>query len=157
MNPADLEDLQRAATLQDVAGLVPGENDWLAGRRTVLSDRVLGASPALAGVAAIVRATPERWDGKGPEGMAGPGIPLAARVISACGVFDAMTADGQTRPSAACAQMRVDSGTRFDPTVIKALTDVVAGRPDAKGDSLTQMARDVASRLGQPIGGVGRR
>ncbi len=42
----------------------------------------------------IVRASHERWDGEGyPDGLAGEAIPLAARIVSACDAFNAMTTD----------------------------------------------------------------
>jgi HD-GYP domain-containing protein (c-di-GMP phosphodiesterase class II) len=39
-------------------------------------------------VGAIVRATHERWDDGGyTDGLAGPEIPLAARIIAVCDAF----------------------------------------------------------------------
>jgi len=36
-------------------------------------------------VGEVVRSCHERWDGKGyPDGLAGEGIPLAARIVFAC-------------------------------------------------------------------------
>ncbi len=41
-------------------------------QHTVLGERILSAAPALRPVAAIVRASHERWDGRGyPDGLRG--------------------------------------------------------------------------------------
>jgi len=45
-------------------------------------------------VGQIVRAAHERWDGLGyPDGLSGPSIPLAARIVSCCDALSAMTAE----------------------------------------------------------------
>ena len=52
----------------------------------------------LADVGVVVRASHERWDGGGyPDGLAGEAIPLAARIVSACDAFNAMTTDRSYR------------------------------------------------------------
>ena len=46
-----------------------------------------------------MRASHERWDGLGyPDGLSGPSIPLAARIIACCDAFCAMTAERPYRP-----------------------------------------------------------
>ncbi len=72
----------------------------------------------------------ETWDGKGyPDGLAGEGIPLVARIIGAADTFDAMTT---TRPyqnamslDYVLRQMHGMSQTRFAPEVIDALVAAV--------------------------------
>jgi HD-GYP domain-containing protein (c-di-GMP phosphodiesterase class II) len=81
-------------------------------------------------VGAIVRATHERWDGGGyTDGLAGPEIPLAARIIAVCDAFSAMTS---VRPyrlpvgrERALAEFRSGSGTQFDPDVVDAFWTAV--------------------------------
>ena len=47
-------------------------------------------------VGEIVRASHERWDGRGyPDGLRGEAIPLEARIVLCCDAFNAMTT---TRP-----------------------------------------------------------
>ena len=91
-------------------------------------DRVGGL---LAHVGVVVRASHERFDGGGyPDGLAGEEIPLAARIVSACDSFNAMTTDRPYR-KAMPLDGRVDRvaraarGTQFDPTVVSALVAVV--------------------------------
>jgi HD-GYP domain-containing protein (c-di-GMP phosphodiesterase class II) len=104
---------------------------------TVEGERMLvGVGGLLGQVGRLVRSCHERWDGGGyPDGLAGDGIPLVARIVCACDAFSAMTT---TRPyrdaladEQAIAELGRCSGTHFDPRVVAALTDVVSrsGRP----------------------------
>jgi putative nucleotidyltransferase with HDIG domain len=84
---------------------------------------------ALARVGGVVRASHERWDGGGyPDGLAGEAIPLAARIVSACDAYNAMTTDRSYRralPAAdAIAELERCAGTQFDPAVVAALVAV---------------------------------
>jgi putative nucleotidyltransferase with HDIG domain len=86
---------------------------------------------ALARVGVVVRASHERWDGGGyPDGLSGEAIPLAARIVSACDAYNAMTTDRSYRralPAAdAIAELERCAGTQFDPAVVEALVAVEA-------------------------------
>ena len=101
-------------------------------RHTVHGERMLLRDPELAGIAAVVRASHERWDGLGyPDGLAGEAIPLASRIISACDAFDAMTTNRPYRRARtledARAEMIACAGTQFDSNVVAALLAVVDG------------------------------
>ena len=83
----------------------------------------------LARVGVVVRASHERYDGGGyPDGLAGEQIPLAARIVSACDAFNAMTTDRSYRKAlsleVAVAELRNNAGTQFDPDVVDALVTV---------------------------------
>jgi putative nucleotidyltransferase with HDIG domain len=83
----------------------------------------------LAKVGVVVRASHERYDGGGyPDGLAGEQIPLAARIVSACDAFNAMTTDRSYRKAmsheVAVAELRNNAGTQFDPEVVEALVAV---------------------------------
>jgi len=85
----------------------------------------------LARVGVVVRASHERFDGGGyPDGLAGEEIPLAARIVSACDAYNAMTTDRSYRKAltvgVAVAELRTNAGTQFDPRVVDALVDVVS-------------------------------
>jgi putative nucleotidyltransferase with HDIG domain len=109
----------------------------------------------LARIGVVVRASHERWDGGGyPDGLAGEEIPLAARIVSACDAYDAMTTDRSYRralPVAdAIAELERCSGSQFDPAVVAALVAVtVAPRAPANGGHLgsgsDRMAGSVAT------------
>jgi len=67
----------------------------------------------------------ERIDGKGyPEGLAGPQIPLEARILAVVDSFDAMTSARPYRPplslEEATVELRRCAGTQFDPTIVDA-------------------------------------
>jgi diguanylate cyclase (GGDEF)-like protein len=134
-----IDDMVLAADLHDVGKSVipssildkPGPLDaaeWEVMRRhTIVGE----ASPALAGVAAIVRSTHERFDGGGyPDGLRGDQIPLAARIIAVCDAFDAMTSDRAYRDAVpreqALAELDASSGTQFDPVIVDAARIVLA-------------------------------
>jgi putative nucleotidyltransferase with HDIG domain len=88
----------------------------------------------LAEVGVIVRHHHERWDGGGyPDGIAGHAIPLAARIISTCDAYSAMTTNRPYRPAMpvadAIAELQRCSGAQFDPAVVAAMARIVARRP----------------------------
>jgi diguanylate cyclase (GGDEF)-like protein/putative nucleotidyltransferase with HDIG domain len=77
-------------------------------------------------VAPIVRAHHERWDGTGyPEGLAGEGIPIGARILAAVDCLDALASHRQYRPALplaeAMAKVKEKSGTWFDPKIVAIL------------------------------------
>jgi HD-GYP domain-containing protein (c-di-GMP phosphodiesterase class II) len=79
-----------------------------------------------------VRASHERWDGGGyPDGLVGEQIPVAARIISACDAFNAMTTDRSYRKAlpleVAIGELRKNAGTQFAPDVVDALIAVATG------------------------------
>ena len=81
-------------------------------------------------VGAIVRASHERWDGLGyPDGVSGPSIPLAARIVSCCVALLAMTAERSYRmpmsQGAALRELVDKAGTQFDPHVVRTLMSVI--------------------------------
>src|SRR5581483_7071507 len=61
-------------------------------QHTVIGDRLLEPLDLLAGARPIVRHHHERWDGGGyPDGLAGEGIPLSARIVAVADSVEAMT------------------------------------------------------------------
>jgi HD-GYP domain-containing protein (c-di-GMP phosphodiesterase class II) len=97
---------------------------------TVEGQRMLErAGGLLARVGVVVRASHERYDGGGyPDGLAGEAIPLAARIVSACDAFNAMTTDRSYREAlsleVAIGELRKNAGTQFDPDVVDALVAI---------------------------------
>jgi len=74
----------------------------------------------------------ERFDGSGyPKGIAGEEISLQARIIAVADAYDAMTSDRTYRkalsPAKAIEQLKVCSGTQFDPVVVNAFTALLEG------------------------------
>ncbi|MBI2874057.1 MAG: HD domain-containing protein [Firmicutes bacterium] len=84
----------------------------------------------LRAVAVMVRHHHERWQGDGyPDQLAGPEIPLGARVLALADAYDAMTSDRSYRkalsPSEAAEMIRRNLGTQFDPSLGRNFVDVV--------------------------------
>jgi putative nucleotidyltransferase with HDIG domain len=98
---------------------------------TVEGERMLQqVGGLLSSVGVVVRASHERWDGGGyPDGLVGEQIPLAARIVSACDAFNAMTTDRSYRKAlpleVAIAELEKNAGTQFAPDVVVALVAVV--------------------------------
>ncbi|MFO7784307.1 MAG: HD domain-containing phosphohydrolase [Thermodesulfobacteriota bacterium] len=79
----------------------------------------------------IIRNHHERWDGRGyPDGLKQEEIPPMARILAVADAFDAMSSDRAYRsamPLDACLnELRVNSGTQFDPTVVEAALTVLS-------------------------------
>jgi diguanylate cyclase (GGDEF)-like protein len=140
MTVEELDELARAAELHDVGKVgVPdailekptalNRAEWgFMHQHTVLGERILSAAPALRPVAVIVRATHERWDGRGyPDGLAGEEIPLGARIIAACDAYEAMTTDrcyrARMSDADACQELRREAGHQFDRHIVEMLLD----------------------------------
>jgi putative nucleotidyltransferase with HDIG domain len=110
------------------------DDEWVVMKtHTVEGQRMLErVGGLLARVGVVVRASHERYDGGGyPDGLAGEAIPLAARIVSACDAFNAMTTDRSYRKAlsleVAVAELRDNAGTQFDPDVVEALVKVAGG------------------------------
>ncbi|HEY0873369.1 MAG TPA: HD domain-containing phosphohydrolase [Vicinamibacterales bacterium] len=74
-------------------------------------------------VVPIVRHHHENWNGTGyPDGIAGPAIPIGARILSVVDCFDALTSDRPYRPRLADREaIRIlleRRGTMYDPLVV---------------------------------------
>lgn len=86
-----------------------------------LGERIL-APAQLDAILPAVRHHHERWDGTGyPDGLRGPQIPVGARILAVCDVFDAMTSARPFRQPIPLAQALREvenaAGTQFDPEV----------------------------------------
>jgi HD domain len=148
-----LVELEFAARLHDLGKLgVPEEilakpgalsdAEWaIVEHHPVWAAEMLLAIPGLEAVAAIVEAVHERWDGLGyPQGLASHEIPLASRVIFVCDAYRAMVSERPYRqaidPSAAVAELQTCAGSQFDPDVVRALAELLAGQGIAVTDQL---------------------
>jgi putative nucleotidyltransferase with HDIG domain len=107
------------------------DDEWVVMKtHTIEGQRMLErVGGALARVGEVVRASHERWDGAGyPDGLSGESIPLAARIVSACDAYNAMTTDRSYRralPVAdAVAELERCAGSQFDPAVVAALVAI---------------------------------
>ncbi len=133
-----IDDIFLAAELQDVGllavpesileketPLTAGEADQIR-KHPEAGERIIASAPGLASVATLVRATSERYDGRGyPDGLVGEDIPLGARIIAVCVAFAAMTSHRPYQPARneaeVVAELEQCAGTQFDPVVVAAL------------------------------------
>ncbi len=110
--------------LQKPKPLSPAE-ERLMRTHTVLGEQVLTGVAFLHGEGLrVVRSHHERWDGSGyPDGLAGPDIPLAARVFAVADTLDAMTSDRPYRRARrwvdAGRELVQQSGKQFDPDIVR--------------------------------------
>ena len=173
--PEQVDEVTRAAELHDVGKMaIPeailhkprplDEVEWHYIRQhTVIGERILSAAPAMIPVARLVRASHERWDGKGyPDGLAGDEIPVGARIIAVCDAYDAMTSQRAYRSPvsdvAAVAELRRAAGTQFDPEVVQACaTELGFGRRDAADDGAAPTGRGSGHGAGRRLRSTLRR
>jgi len=95
----------------------------------LLSVRIMESMEFLEQEIPTVRYHHERFDGKGyPEGIAGPAIPLTARILSVADAFDAMTSPRAFRDAKTVeetlAELRKQTASQFDPAVVDAMMAV---------------------------------
>lgn len=151
LDQSTLRDLEFGALLHDIGKLhVPNEilnkpgslsaEEWvIVKRHPELGQQMLDRVGGVLGEAGrIVRAHHERFDGSGyPDGLVGQEIPLAARIITACDAYNAMTTDRAYRQALpaeeAVAELERCSGLQFDPSVITALVWVLNERAVESG------------------------
>jgi len=148
-NPAFVELLVRAAPLHDCgmlllpnsvlqkpAALEP-EELAVVQQHTVLGAQVIAdtanrwpvALPELGLAGEVVRAHHEKWDGSGyPDGLAGDAIPLAARAVALCSVYETLRTRRPHRPALTHNQvvrlLTTDAPGEFDPTLVTAFISV---------------------------------
>jgi diguanylate cyclase (GGDEF)-like protein len=175
MNAEQLDELARAAELHDIGKVgipdaildKPGELDeheWdFIRQHTILGERILSAASALRPVATIVRASHERWDGRGyPDRLRGEEIPLGARIVAVCDAYEAITDDRCYRPARtpefAREELLREAGHQFDPVVVEAFLHELEhpeletdSGPRADEDAAWHLAEEVAERFGQML------
>ena len=111
------------------------ESEWtFMKQHTVMGEQIIAAAgPSLARIGPLVRASHERWDGKGyPDGLTGEEIPLGARIITICDSFRAMLDERSYKDAMsvedALAELRRCAGTQFDPHLVEVFCRLVGER-----------------------------
>lgn len=184
-SPEKAATIELAARLHDIGKV--GIPDTLMQKPTLLSDgerqilethaktgaELLSRTKVAYGELAedIARHHHERWDGHGyPDGISGSAIPLAARIVAICDVFDAMTHDKAYRRALssheAVAEISRGRGLQFDPVLIDAFGPLInrlrAEHTDldaflgqaARQTALTVARQKIAESLARPIEAV---
>ena len=138
-----LDDLHRGGLLHDIgkigippeildkAGKLTDEEYQLMREHVRIGARILEPIEAYAAVIPVVLHHHEYYDGSGyPDGLKGEAIDLGARIFTVADHYDALISDRPYR--AGLPRERVigfikeDSGTKFDPNVVKAFLEVMA-------------------------------
>jgi putative nucleotidyltransferase with HDIG domain len=143
LQPEKIEELQHGAYLHDIGKLTipdavltkPGSLDaeeWrLMKTHATAGYEIASQMPTLARSALLViRHHHERWDGSGyPDGLAGEGIPLLARIFAVCDVYDALTNKRPYKPAwtheQAVAELVTQAGHQFDPRLVATFVNLV--------------------------------
>ncbi len=131
LDGGELVDLAAAVELADLAGLVTPPGATAIRGTTAVAGRVVAAAPALAGAGAILHALEERFDGSGqPDGLAGPRIPLGARIVTVCLAYERLARGRAVVPGAppdpaALRALAAAAVTRLDPVVVAVFHDVL--------------------------------
>lgn len=100
----------------------------------VLGEQALLASDDMQGVALLIRAHHERWDGLGfPDGLRSAAIPLGARILAVADAFEDLRSgriDGHAVSLAdAHRAVLAGRGSQFDPTVVDAFASLFSAAP----------------------------
>ncbi len=139
----------------------PTDEEWEIIRRhpAAATPRLQALTPWLGEWAGAATDHHERYDGKGyPRGLAGQQISRAGRIVAVADAYDVMTAPRSYKPSLPAEQARVEratnSGTQFDPDVVRAFLAVSLGRrkPLAGATNVGGMLDDVPSLVPGPFG-----
>ena len=121
----------------------------------VLGEQALLASDDMQGVAPLIRAHHERWDGQGfPDGLRGKAIPLGARILAVADAFEDLRCgriDGQAlSPLDARRTVLAGRSSQFDPTVVDAFASLFSSTPP-KPAAQTLRLRTADLRAGQML------
>ena len=138
----DVNRVRQAAILHDVGKIGIAESvlskpdslddrEWRAMmRHPEVGREILSQVSSLAGVAEVIHAHHERFDGQGyPRGLKGDDIPIGARIYAVVDSYAAMTSDRPYRKKRdhdiAVREVVRNSLTQFDPGVVEAFLEVV--------------------------------
>jgi len=121
----------------------------------VLGEQALLASDDMQGVAPLIRAHHERWDGLGfPDGLRGAAIPLGARILAVADTFEDLRSgriDGHAlSPLDARRTVLAARGSQFDPTVVDAFASLFSAAPSKPAVSTLRL-RTADLRAGQTL------
>ncbi|MEX2143457.1 MAG: GAF domain-containing protein [Anaerolineales bacterium] len=107
-------------------GSLEAHEEEIMRRHPEIGEHIVERVKYLSGVAPIIRAHQERFDGMGyPDGLREHAIPKVARIISVADAYVAMTDERVYRKARshedAIKELKRCSGTQFDPAAVKAL------------------------------------
>jgi HAMP domain-containing protein len=142
LEQSKLDDLHRGGLLHDLgkigippeildkAGKLTDEEYQLMREHVRIGARILEPIEAYAGIVPVVLHHHEYYDGSGyPDGLKGESIDLGARIFTVADHYDALISDRPYRAGLPREKVigfiKEDSGTKFDPHVVKAFLEVM--------------------------------
>lgn len=147
LDDAQIELIRQACQLHDLGKI--GIHDYILSKKGKLSPeeweeirahalrgaQILQPIGFLNEVAELVRQHHERYDGSGyPLRLSGQDIQLGARIMAVADSFDAMVSERPYRKafalSKAIAELKTNSGTQFDPGIVKIFLKVLDKNPE---------------------------
>jgi len=165
MSRTEAELIRLAAPLHDVGKIGIPDQILLAPRKLtreefhIMKSHVRIGSTILSGSTSVLLQMAERialyhhehWDGAGYcTGLKGEEIPLPARIVSVVDMFDALTHKRPYKeawhPDQAMAEIKLLSGSKFDPRVVNVFSTEVANKaigPDPADDLMVDGQRPV--------------
>lgn len=120
----DIGKLGISRKLLDKPGPLTPEEYEIMKQHSVLTREILEMITDFKDIAVMASADHERYDGLGyPDGLKGEEVSVGARIITLVDAFDAMTSDRSYRRAMsvdeACDEVKKNSGTQFDPQVVR--------------------------------------
>jgi putative two-component system response regulator len=90
----------------------------------VIGAEIVSPLSSAAALIPIIRHHHEHFDGSGyPDGLAGHGIPLPARIVAVCDAYDALTSDRPYRRGRSRAEalrvLKLGAGRQWDPELVE--------------------------------------
>jgi len=142
LNELELRELRLAALLHDVGKIGISENIlgkpgrltdqeyFLIKKHPEIGEKLVGKIEFLQPLAASIRHTHERFDGKGyPDGIAGNTIDLNARIIAVADTYDFLRSDLSFRRAMSVddslREIKKAAGTQLDPNLVRIFVDTV--------------------------------
>lgn len=145
LEPSEVRRIEIAATLHDIGkigidgaillkpGRLTDEERAIVNRHPSIAADILAPLDFLRDTVPLVLFHHERFGGGGyPSGISGQAIPIGARIIAVADSFNAMISDRPYRKGlsleAAVRELRENSGSQFDPAVVGAFLELLAGK-----------------------------
>lgn len=136
--------LQQASTMHDIGKISVGDSILLKPGRLTEEERVImelhttNGAQILSGshfkliqlAEEIALMHHEKWDGTGyPNGVKGDDIPLHARIVAVCDVFDALTSERPYKHAWSIEETKLEiikqAGSQFDPSVVAKFIEIL--------------------------------
>ncbi len=144
MSESEAEMTSLASKLHDLgkiaipSGIINKEGKLTEEERAIVSNHTefgyvilsaYGDDPLLQQAAEIARYHHEQWDGSGKNGLSEEKIPLCARIVTVCDVYDALVSErAYKKPwsrSRSLAYLSDNAGIIFDPKLVEAFETVI--------------------------------